>query len=123
MRQIEKRVHNAKLVGLFCVDLGLKQGGDLTSKPRSRAMARWDGLYFEHSKHDVHTGRLRTSDGRVGCTSAAGLAGIVSCDEGFRPTLDFAMPADSDSLFTSTCASLDDAPDDVFDSLEMDDGN
>ncbi len=67
-------------------------------------------------------GFVRTSDRRVGCTSAAGLAGIVSCDEGFRPTLDFAMPADSDSLFTSTCASLDDAPDDVFDSLEMDDG-
>ena len=65
MQRVTKKVLTAQLIGLYCVDVGLKQGGDLTSKPRSEVFAGWDGLQFSEEK-DVHTERLRTSDVREG---------------------------------------------------------
>ena len=72
MRRIEKRVLNARLVGLFCVDIGLKRGGDLTSKPRRQATALWDGLSFDQSEQDVHSSRLRMSCSREGSLMGKG---------------------------------------------------
>lgn len=72
MQKIERQTLTAQLSGLFCVDMGLTQGGDLTSKPRRRAVARWDGLVFVGGREDVHTNRWRTSDAREGSRMGRG---------------------------------------------------
>ena len=72
MQRIDKSVLKAKLLGLFCVDEGLKQGGDLTSKPRNSAAALWDGLSFDQSEQDVHSSRLRMSCSREGSLMGKG---------------------------------------------------
>ncbi len=66
-------------------------------------------------------GFVRTSDGRVGCSTIAELTDIVTCDDDSRPIVDLAdLPDDAGSPLT-TCTPFEDTPDEVIDTLDPDD--
>ena len=65
---------------------------------------------------------VRTSDGSIGCVAATDIADFVSCGEESRPVLDLVnLLGDADATPLTMCVPRDEAPDEVFDEVEIDD--